>query len=164
MFTCFWSHLKTKPYWQFSFSADIGFTHHATNYNCALQYLLAKKASLFKDFESFYKITHSTNPLEQLKISLRIKNYNEFTWLSHARQIAYEGNLAKFSDIRNTDALNVLLATRGTAIVEASPYDKIWGAGLNAEAVLALEKWRGRNWGGATLMQVRDKIIRERAK
>ena len=45
-------------------------------------------------------------------------------------------------------------------IVEASPYDVIWGIGLRADDPRALEpaKWRGVNLLGQALMQVRDEL------
>lgn len=48
-------------------------------------------------------------------------------------------------------------------LVEASPFDKIWGIGLEAEDPWAINRrqWKGRNLLGRILTNVREKIIRE---
>ena len=45
-------------------------------------------------------------------------------------------------------------------LVEASPYDNIWGVKLSADNddILYPEKWKGENLLGFALMQVRDNI------
>ena len=45
-------------------------------------------------------------------------------------------------------------------IVEASPFDKIWGIGLHwsDDRVLDEKKWEGMNLLGKCLMQVREKL------
>ena len=48
-------------------------------------------------------------------------------------------------------------------LVEASPYDTIWGIGLDAEDPQAIDRnqWRGMNLLGRILTNVREQIIRE---
>jgi ribA/ribD-fused uncharacterized protein len=57
---------------------------------------------------------------------------------------------------------SLLLATAPTELVEASPYDRIWGVGLGERDPLILDKanWRGTNLLGVTLMKVRDTLSR----
>ena len=54
-----------------------------------------------------------------------------------------------------------LLATEGTMMVEAAPRDTIWGIGLGAKNPKAMDRrqWRGRNWLGEILTQVREEIM-----
>lgn len=56
-----------------------------------------------------------------------------------------------------------LLATEGTTLVEASPRDRIWGIGMGAKNEKAVDRkqWRGRNWLGQALTDVRDELIKE---
>lgn len=51
-----------------------------------------------------------------------------------------------------------LLETSDKTIVEASPYDKIWGIGLKKEAAVKIPEaqWPGENLLGKALMVVRS--------
>jgi ribA/ribD-fused uncharacterized protein len=47
-------------------------------------------------------------------------------------------------------------------IIEASPYDSIWGIGMTADekGVDNPLEWKGQNLLGFALMEVRDELIR----
>jgi len=53
----------------------------------------------------------------------------------------------------------MLLRTEGT-LVEASPYDVIWGIGLKSTDPDAQSRatWKGLNWLGEVLTKVRDTL------
>ncbi len=63
---------------------------------------------------------------------------------------------AKFGQI--AELYELLLSTGDAILVEASPYDRIWGIGIGCEEAMAggVEQWRGENLLGCALMQVRD--------
>jgi ribA/ribD-fused uncharacterized protein len=130
-------------------------------YNCAEQYMMAEKAKLFDDQDSLALIMESNNPREQKKIGRSVKNFHAERWAAVSREVVYNGNYAKFT--QNPDLLNKLLATHGTTIVEASPYDCIWGIGLREEDERALDRsqWRGTNWLGEVLTGLREDLIEE---
>lgn len=69
-----------------------------------------------------------------------------------------EGNIAKFT--QNEALKQFLLATGTKVLVEASPYDRIWGIGLLADDPKASHPstWQGENLLGFALMDVRDAI------
>ena len=53
-----------------------------------------------------------------------------------------------------------LLSTGDKILVEASPYDKIWGIGMK-EGTPGIENpsnWKGENLLGFALMEVRDEL------
>ena len=54
-----------------------------------------------------------------------------------------------------------LLGTGQRVIVEASPYDAIWGIGLTAHDAAANDptQWRGLNLLGFVLMVVREQLL-----
>ena len=52
----------------------------------------------------------------------------------------------------------ILFSTNNKILVEASPYDTIWGIGQNADAINSKDphNWKGENLLGFALMEVRD--------
>jgi len=124
-------------------------------YKNAEQYMMAKKALLFNDEENFQKIMNEENPKKIKAFGRKVKNFNPDIWDDKAERFVYEANLAKFS--QNKDLKSFLLSTEGI-LVEASPYDKIWGIGLSAqdERALKRETWEGENKLGFVLTRVRE--------
>jgi len=55
------------------------------------------------------------------------------------------------------------MATGDKEIVEASPEDTIWGIGLhsNDPDILDKTKWKGTNWLGIAIMDVRESLSKE---
>ena len=87
-----------------------------------------------------------------------VKNFNSDEWLKVSYQIMVDVNYAKWSS--NIKLKQLLLSTGDKTIVEASPFDKIWGIGLHwsDDRVLDEKKWEGMNLLGKCLMQVREKL------
>jgi ribA/ribD-fused uncharacterized protein len=69
-----------------------------------------------------------------------------------------EGNKYKFS--QHESLKNYLLQTGDKIIVEASPFDKIWGIGMAKNNIHAMNpfEWKGDNLLGFVLMEVRDSL------
>lgn len=51
-----------------------------------------------------------------------------------------------------------LLSTGSSTLVEASPWDKIWGIGISVKDAIAGREWKGQNLLGQYLMKVREII------
>jgi len=124
-------------------------------YNCCEQYMMSQKAALFEDFETHAKIMMATEPKEQKSLGRLVKNFDENKWNEVADDIVYRANLAKFS--QNPELKQKLLDTTDKIIVECSPYDSIWGNGLNISDTLntLAENWKGTNRLGKAIMRVR---------
>jgi ribA/ribD-fused uncharacterized protein len=58
--------------------------------------------------------------------------------------------------------MEILMATGNKILVEASPFDRIWGIGFdeNNRNVHDPNYWKGENLLGFALMEVRDEIIK----
>jgi ribA/ribD-fused uncharacterized protein len=137
------------------------FTIDGREYNCCEQYMMAKKALTFNDQESYKMIMYSDNPRDQKAFGRRVKNFNAEVWSVISREVVYQGNYAKFT--QNPELKEQLMATGDLEIVEASPYDKIWGIGLGEEDPRAWDKstWDGLNWLGEAIMRVRETLRKE---
>ena len=124
----------------------------------AEQYMMFKKAELFGDEEMARRIMGTDSPRDQKAFGKLVAGFNKDTWEAVARDIVFRGNMAKFT--QNPDLRDYILETGDDIIVEASPYDVIWGIGLAEDNPLALDQsnWRGKNWLGDVCMAVRDAI------
>ena len=127
-------------------------------YNCCEQYMMAEKARAFGDEAALAQVLASQSPREQKAIGRRVKDFDPGVWKGVCRGIVYAGNLARFS--QDPDAKQTLLATGVRTIVEASPLDRIWGIGLAPDNPKTLDpaQWRGTNWLGVALTQVRETL------
>lgn len=124
-------------------------------YTSCEQYMMAKKALVFFDFQMLEKIMTTEEPSEQKAYGRKIKNFDTKLWTPVCRKIVFDGNYAKFT--QNPKMLKELMDTGDKEIVEASPKDKIWGIGLHETDPRAWDKstWEGTNWLGEAIMQVR---------
>jgi ribA/ribD-fused uncharacterized protein len=127
-------------------------------YNCAEQYMMAMKAITFNDQEALTKIMASGDPSLQKATGRLVKNFDPTVWNPVAKDYVYKANMAKFT--ANPKLFDYILSTGDREIVEASPTDKIWGIGMDTSDpdLLDKSKWRGTNWLGEVLMQVRNDL------
>lgn len=127
-------------------------------YNSTEQYMMAHKAILFGDAESFGKIIECDDPSQIKKLGRGVKNFDSVIWNNHKFGIALNGNILKFS--QNKKLKKRLLNTGSKLIAEASPYDNIWGIGINAKTALTMQQkdWPGENLLGKVLMTVRKDL------
>lgn len=135
---------------------ECDFTVDCIRYHTVEQYMMAQKALLFNDKESYHKIMTANNPREYKAIGRKIKGFNQDVWDERKYDIVYKGNYAKFSQ---NEALGCFLEHTGeTVLVEASPFDGIWGINMSEDNpdIYTPEKWNGQNLLGFVLMDVRD--------
>lgn len=151
----FWKPTGTYGFLSQWYKSD--FTVGDITYHFAEQYMMYQKAILFNDHDVAAKILKSDNPKDIKTLGREIKNFNQTVWDVHKFDIVYKGNLYKFG--QNQDLLNKLLETKGSVLAEASPYDCIWGIGVDVEGLKCGASWRGQNLLGKALMQVRDNIL-----
>lgn len=127
-------------------------------YYTAEQYMMAQKAILFGDNEIFEEIMHAYEPKQYKALGRKIRNFNQDVWDQHKYEIVLKGNIAKFS--QNEELKAFLLGTGECVLVEASPYDRIWGVGMKAEdtKIQNPNNWQGQNLLGFALMEARSLI------
>lgn len=134
------------------------FTVDGVTYPTAEHYMMVQKALLFKDTTIAEQMLRESVPEKVKKLGRQVKNFDSATWGAHCQKVVYDGNMAKFQ--QNKALLEYLLATKNKVLIEASPFDTIWGVGLgeNCNAILKPQFWKGTNYLGFILMQVRDTL------
>lgn len=149
----FWKSESIFSQWYSCNFIDLDNTYSSTE-----QYMMYQKAKLFNDLEIANKILKTNNPRTIKMYGRKVKNFNENIWIKNRENIVYNGNLLKFQ--QNKYLQKELLKTNNKILVEASPYDKIWGIGMNKnhKDILDKTKWKGLNLLGICLMKVRETI------
>ena len=135
------------------------FTVDEIAFNCAEQYMMYGKALLFANQAVAQEILDSPDPKHQKALGRKVKDFDNQVWKDNREKIVYQGNFAKFT--QNQELLELLLATSGKTLVEASPYDRIWGIGLKESDSRAKDRnqWRGQNLLGEILTRLREDLL-----
>lgn len=154
-FTFFWKHRLSQ--WH-----PARFVVGGIAFNCAEQYMMYAKAKLFGDRDAAERILVAESPREQQAIGRTVRGFDESVWILFREGIVFAGNYARFD--QNADQRELLFATRGTTLVEASPHDRVWGIGLAADDPRANDRaqWQGLNLLGEALTRVREALLWER--
>ena len=155
----FWGHTpnpKKMTAACFSQWYDCYFEVDGVQYHTAEQYMMASKARLFGDDEVLNEIMEAYSPQDYKKLGRKIHGFEQAPLNAGKYDIVVEGNKAKFG--QNPQLMEFLLSTGDAILAEASPYDKIWGIGLDRETALkgSVGQWQGENLLGCALMDVRD--------
>lgn len=123
---------------------------------CNEQYIMYMKARLFNDHVIAQKILQTSDPMKIKAYGREIKGFDEQIWTQNREKIADQCNRAKFT--QNEDLKKILLSTGDVLIAEASPNDKIWGIGVDTVVGKDINKWKGLNILGQSLMRIRQEI------
>lgn len=148
-FNLFWG----GPYSQWSIYP---FIFNNIQFNCNEQFMMYGKSLVCGDRETAELIMKEKDPSSQKKLGRKVKGYSDDIWNEEkSMMVVYIANYFKFT--QNTEAYNHLMNDPSNEIVEASPYDRIWGIGLSADRPQSWNKnsWRGENRLGRCIDQVR---------
>ena len=128
-------------------------------FDCVEQAMMYSKAKLFNDDKKANQILATSIPAEHKILGREVQGYVEQEWVARREHYVYMACLAKFT--QNPNAAAYLRSTGNCELVEASPYDKIWGIGIGEGDIRILDRknWRGQNLLGKVLMRVRDELI-----
>lgn len=144
---------KNSPYSNFYY---VEFDYKGYKVTSSEQAFMLEKALMF-DKSMVERILSTTNPAEIKKLGRKVKNFDEKKWNEVRYDIMVDILCAKFSiEPLKTELLN----TGIEFIVEASPTDKIWGAGLAlGDPRLNYAKYYpGRNLLGHALIDARARL------
>jgi ribA/ribD-fused uncharacterized protein len=154
MFTFFYTEKSPFSQWY-----RCTFAVGGNTFMCAEQYMMHGKAVLFGDAEIAAEILAAGHPKTHKALGRKVKRFDDATWKREREAIVLTGSRAKYT--QNPPLLELLLATAGTTLVEASPRDTIWGIGLSAGDPRAQDPktWRGQNLLGKVLTRLRDELL-----
>ena len=131
------------------------------------QYMMSRKALLFGDTAAYQRILAEADPRKCKHLGGQVTPFCSKDWDAAKREIVFRGNLEKFR--QNPALLDMLLDTADAVLAEASPLDRVWGAGLAKEQLVKEDdtllvmpaQWSGENLLGLALMHVRTAICGE---
>ena len=132
------------------------FTVAGVRYPTAEHYMMAAKARLFGADELVAQILANPEPGAAKALGRQVPNFDETRWAAAREDIVLAGSRGKFGA---HEALRTFLMATGTKIlVEASPVDNLWGAGLahNDPRLPQPDQWPGLNRLGFVLMRLRS--------
>ena len=137
--------------WAFSLFIVDGIT-----FNCGEQYMMYMKAITFNDTEIADMIMKESDPKVIKGYGRMVRNYDDSVWRKVRYKIVKDGLKQKF--LQNEDARKELLKYKGMTIVEASPYDRIWGIGYSEKSAMDnIDNW-GENLLGKILTEISNEI------
>lgn len=161
-FIPFWGHTPHKSgritksclsqWWLGDFIVD------GVTYCCMEQYMMASKARLFGDGETLQEIMAACDQATIKALGRKVRGFVPEVWDEAKFDIVCTGNRQKFS--QQPALLDYLLSTGDAVLVEASPYDGIWGVRLPIDApeIRDPRLWQGENLLGFALMEVREAL------
>ncbi len=119
------------------------------------------KASYFHDKDAMREIETVKMPNLAKSIGRRVRNFNEDAW-SEVREefmlLSLRYKAASWHEFRE------FIKNETREFVEASPYDKIWGIGMDVETAANEDNpndWNGLNLLGKALGKLREELINE---
>ncbi|KAI0404407.1 DUF1768-domain-containing protein [Xylaria palmicola] len=161
----------------------------ARTYATAEHYMMHRKALLFGDGEIAAAVLEAPSPRDARALGRAVRGFDPAVWERERERIVAEGTRCKFSFpvvvdddggedddglrawrlghgdaalvVRAASFRDVLLATGTRELVEASPFDRIWGIGFTAKNAEAKRHRWGMNLLGKCLMQVREEFRKE---
>ena len=173
-YICFWHEGQEYPNHVFSqWYEGKHFNVNGRTYFTAEQYMMSEKALLFQDLYHYALIMQEKSPKVCKDLGREVQGFKPATWNASLREIIFHGNLGKFQ--ADIELVAALLSTENAILIEASPYDGIYGAGLqesdllNADGTLKVlpQNWvnpkngvQAQNHLGFVLMGIRD-LFRE---
>ena len=124
-------------------------------YASAEHFMMAEKARLFGDDAMRAEILAAPSPDKAKNLGRKVRGFDEARWHDTRFEIVCRGSVAKFES--DAALRGYLLGTANKVLVEASPYDRVWGIGMGAKDERARDPrtWQGLNLLGFALMHAR---------
>jgi ribA/ribD-fused uncharacterized protein len=127
--------------------------------------MMYQKALTFSDTKTANEILLTSSPRKCKGLGKATKGFENAVWDKVKSQVVEQGSYLKYT--RSEELKKKLLATGDRELIEASPFDRVWGVGFNPEQCRQGKKsgaWRelwGQNLLGKALMTTRKRIREE---
>ena len=158
----FFFHGPLSNFWRSPFKAEIE-EGKCLSFSSVEQFFMFMKALTFQDFEMTRAILQATTPQKAKRLGRSVKGYKDDEWARVRYDIMLRGNYLKYT--RNKDCYAFLMNSEydGKKFVEASPFDMIWGIGMNIDDpnITNESLWKGQNLMGKVLDEVRRRLKKE---
>lgn len=125
-------------------------------------FMMFCKAHLFKDVLTAELIRNEPDPARCKALGRQVKPFDDKVWKEKCRRYVFIGLLEKARQHKHIG--DYLLSTEDAILVEASPFDGLWGAKVAASDPLINDPdaWPGLNWLGEEWMNARTALRKER--
>ena len=135
-----------------------GFDFCDTWFATSEHWMMCQKACLMGDMEKAGQILAAPTPRKAKELGAEVEPYDDALWNAVREQLVYYGIREKC--IANERVRNLLLSTGPALLAEASPYDKVWGAGVTADDPRFANpaEWKGKNLLGRACMRARSDV------
>ncbi|KAI1712995.1 N-glycosidase [Ditylenchus destructor] len=158
------------------FTKDYVFSNHyqrrnlfeigGVKYDSTEKYYMCRKAQLFApQYESQIMRARTAGQTKMIGNAIeKLPTFRRKIWMERKIEIMEIALRAKF--FQNPDLRDRLLATSGKILVEASPRDIFWGAGLSKDSwqLLNPKRWPGQNKLGQMLGNIREELWNQEAE
>lgn len=158
-------HLPTEPHGCFSNWYGAEFDLAGWHYMNSEQYMMRQKVLLAGEYDLADKIMNTASPAEAQEYA-GSKYFTSYvsvkpTWERIRKNVVKCGVRAKFA--QNSELLEQLLNTGDALLCECAGKDTIWGIGINLHdpSWHDVRNWRGSNYLGVILMELRDEFRKE---
>ena len=161
---------KYVAFWGSAFSNFYPCEIHVTNdwwdkpvdlhFTSSEQYFMWLKATYFDDYETADKILEAKTPKEAKALGRQVKGFVEAEWAKIREDAMHNAVYAKFSQNEDLKAFLFADEFKDKIFVEGSPFDTIWGVGLDWRdpRIGDEENWLGLNLLGTVLVNVREEL------
>ena len=134
----FWR--ETGPYGELSnwHRCNVRFSINGQEYvyGSSEHLFMARKAAHFGDFRSVAMLQREGLMARECKaIGRGVVGFTAVGWNAVKQKVMFEVVLAKFE--QNEELADLLIGTGEKIIVEASPYNDVWGSGMSAVEILS---------------------------
>lgn len=146
----------------FKVKGGVNYKNH--NFPTTEHAFMYAKALHFKDEDIAEQLlTVSRDPKKAKALGRKVKNFSDLEWDKVKYQIMLDVNREKY---KQEDARKELLDTGRRKLVEASPFDRVWGVKMseNDPLILNPKNWKGQNLLGKVLDDAKAEILEEESK